>query len=176
MLIDILVLVLLVMALFKGLRNGLIIAVFSLLAFMIGLAAALKLSAVAADYLGKNSSLSGRWVPVLAFLLVFIAVVLLVRLGAKMLEKVLSLAMMGWLNKIGGVLFYVLLYLFIFSIVLFYATQLKIIQTETAQVSISYPYLYPLAPKVMEGLGVVLPFFKNSFAQLEAFFDGLAHH
>ncbi len=44
MLIDIIVVILLVMAIFKGLRKGLIVAVFSFLAFLIGLAAALKLS------------------------------------------------------------------------------------------------------------------------------------
>src|SRR5256885_793509 len=84
----------------KGLRKGLIIAVFSLLGFFIGLTAALKLSSVVADYIGTITNITQRWLPFIAFILVFIIVVFLVRLGAKMLEKVLQIAMLGWLNKL----------------------------------------------------------------------------
>src|SRR5438309_7623343 len=111
MLIDTVALVLLLMAVFKGLRKGLIIAVFSFVAFIVGLAAALKLSSVVAGYLGSQVSVSQRWLPVLAFALVFLAVALLVRLGARMLEGAVKLAMLGWLDKLGGVLFFLLIYL-----------------------------------------------------------------
>ncbi len=174
MFIDIIVVVLLVMAAFKGLRKGLVVAVFSFLAFLIGLAAALKLSAVVADYLGHNISVSQRWLPVLAFILVWVAVAVLVRLGARLIEGVLRVALLGWLNRLGGVVFFALIYLFIFSIVLFYAMQLHLINPETAQASVTYPYLQPLAPQVINALGVVLPFFKNMFTELLHFFQNVA--
>ena len=78
MFIDIIGLILLVWATFKGLRNGFVVAVFSFLAFIIGLAAALKLSAVAAEYLGSNISIGERWLPFIAFALVFFVVVLFI--------------------------------------------------------------------------------------------------
>jgi membrane protein required for colicin V production len=53
MILDIIVAVILILALIKGYRQGLIVALFSLVAFVIGLAAAIKLSVVAADYIGK---------------------------------------------------------------------------------------------------------------------------
>jgi membrane protein required for colicin V production len=174
MFIDGIVTLLLVLALFKGWRNGLVVAIFSFLAVVVGLAAAVKLSAVAADYLGRNVSLSERWLPFVAFGAVFVGVVILVRLGAKLIESALQAVMLGWLNRLGGALFYALLYLFIFSILLFYAAQLHIIQPQAQQASVAYPYLAGLGPKVINGLGVVLPFFKNMFAELEAFFAGLA--
>ena len=174
MFIDGIVFLLVVMALFKGLRKGFIIAIFSFMAFIIGLAAAIKLSAMAAAYLGDNLNVSQRWLPFIAFLLVFLVVVLLVRLGAKALESVVNRVMLGWANKLGGVLFFALLYLFIFSILLFYATQLHLINEETTAASITYPYLHPLAPKVIEGLGVVFPFFKNMFTELLQFFEGFS--
>lgn len=174
MVIDIIVFLLLIYAVFKGMRNGLVVAVFSFLAFLVGLAAALKLSAVVAGYLGNNTSISQRWLPVLAFILVFFIVVLLVRLGAKAIEGVLRIAMLGWLNKIGGIIFYALLYLFIFSILLFYAVQLKILKPASLSGSMTFDYIYPLAPKVMSALGAILPFFKNMFGQLESFFGKLS--
>lgn len=174
MLIDVVALGLLVLSLFKGLSKGLIIAVFSFLGFIIGLAAALKLSAVAAEYIGDSVSISQRWLPVVAFLAVFILVVLLVRLGAKMLEGVVQVAMLGWLNKIGGVLFYGIIYFFIFSILLFYAEQVHLVKPETTLASIAYPYIRPIAPKIMEVMGAILPSLKNTFNDLLQFFQAVS--
>jgi membrane protein required for colicin V production len=174
MFLDIIVMVLLLWALWKGLRNGLILGIFSFLAFIVGLAAALKLSAVAADYIGQNVSVSERWLPIIAFAAVFLVVVLLVRLGAKALEGVVDLAALGWLNKLGGVFLFALIYLFIFSILLFYADQLHLISPETREASVSFPLLQPLAPRIIEGLGVVVPFFRDMFGELSTFFDGVA--
>jgi membrane protein required for colicin V production len=174
MFLDIIVVILLVLALWKGIRNGLILGIFSFLAFIIGLAAAMKLSAVAADYIGQNVSVSERWLPILAFAVVFLAVVLLVRLGAKALESVVEGATLGWLNRLGGVVLFALIYLFIFSILLFYADQLQLINPETQAASVSFPLLQPLGPRIIEGLGVVVPFFRDMFAELSAFFDGVA--
>ena len=174
MIIDIIFVALMVLAVFKGLRNGLVVALFSFLAFIIGLAAAMKLSVVVAEYLADNTNISQKWLPVLAFVIVFFFVVLLVRLGAKAIEGALRLVMLGWLNKIGGIIFYALLYLFIFSIILFYAQQLNIIKPQVAEVSVSFKYIYPLAPKVMDWLGAVLPFFRDMFASLESFFGKLS--
>lgn len=175
MFIDIIVVVLLVIAIFKGLRKGLIVGVFSFLAIIIGLAAAIKLSAVAASYLGDNVNISQRWLPVIAFVVVFFIVVLLVRLGAKALESIARVAMLGWLNRLGGVFFFSLIYLFIFSIILFYGSNLNLLNKETAQHSIAFPYLQPLAPKIINVLGSVLPFFKNMFVELSSFFENLSH-
>ena len=173
MFIDVVCLILILWAAFKGLRNGFIVGVFSFLAFIIGLAAALKLSTLAAEYIGANTTIGARWIPFIAFAAVFLIVVLLVRLGAKAIEGVLRIAMLGWLNKLGGVLLYLLLYLFIFSIILFYAEQLHLIKEETMNNSVAYPYIKPLGPKFIDALGYIIPFFKNMFTELEVFFEGM---
>lgn len=164
------------MAVIKGLRQGLIVALFSLFGWMIGLAAALKLSAVAAGYLEQSLNISSRWVPALSFAVVFIVVMLLVRLGAGILQKTIELGMMGWTNRIGGILLYVFLYAIIFSVILFYAEQLKLINEETMASSRTYDKIKPLGPLVIEGIGTVIPVFKGMFAELKAFFEGVASH
>jgi|SRR5215203_1827185 len=174
MLIDIVAVVLLIISVYKGFRKGLIVAVFSFLAFFIGLAAALKLSAIAATYIGDTVNISGRWLPVIAFLIVFFIVVLLVRIGAKMVEGVVKVAMLGWLNRLGGVVFYILIYFFIFSIILFYANQLHLIKSETTHASTTFRYIQPIAPKLMNMLGAIIPFFKDMFEQLLQFFQNIS--
>jgi membrane protein required for colicin V production len=173
MFIDIVCLVLLVYAVFKGWRNGLVVAIFSFLAFVIGLAAALKLSTVAAAYIGRHTNISERWLPFLAFAAVFLIVVLLIRLGAKAIEGFLQVAMLGWANRLGGVILYCLLYLFVFSVILFYADQLHLIKPDTMETSVAYPYLHPLGPKIIDAFAYILPWFKNMFAELTQFFQDL---
>jgi membrane protein required for colicin V production len=168
--LDIITTVLFIMAVFKGLRKGFVIAVFSFLAYFIGLAAALKLSVLVAGYIGSNVEVSQRWLPFLAFAVVFIVVVLLVRLGAKAIEGAVRMMMLGWLNRIGGALLYILLYFFIYSILLFYATQLHLIQEQAIRSSVTYGYLAPFAPKALTLLGNVIPFFRNMFGELLNFF------
>lgn len=171
MLIDVIAFAFLLLALFKGLRKGLIVALFSFLALFIGLAAALKLSAAVAQYIGGNVTVSQRWLPFIAFLLVFMIVVLLVRLGAKLLQGLVQTMMLGWANRLGGVLFYGLIYFFIYSVLLFYATQLNLLKPATVQSSTTYNWIEPYAPRLLSWLGAVVPFFKNTFADLLHFFD-----
>lgn len=172
MIIDIIAFLLLLTATWKGFRKGLVMGLFSFLAFIIGLAAALKLSAVAAGYLGEQTSISAKWLPVVAFIGVFILVALVVRIGGKAIEAALQLAMLGWANRIGGILFYLLLHAFIYSIVLFFAEKLMLLRPATIASSVVYPMLRPMAPWVMQALGAVLPFFKDAFERLGTFFEG----
>jgi len=174
MVLDIIVAVILIVAVFKGYKQGLIVALFSLVAFIIGLAAAIKLSVVAADYIGKAVKISDKWLPIISFAVVFLIVVLLVRLGAKLIQKSVELAMLGWVNRIGGILLYAGLYILIFSILIFYADQMDFIKPETKRESVTYSYIQPLGPKLMEGLGKIIPLFKGMFRDLEDFFDNVS--
>ncbi|MEP6674092.1 MAG: CvpA family protein [Ferruginibacter sp.] len=174
MLIDIIFLILMALACIKGFKKGLIVAVFSIVAFIVGLAAALKLSAVVAGYLNNSMNVSAKWLPVLSFLLVFFIVVLLVRWGASLIEKTFEIALLGWANRLGGMLFFAVLYIIIFSIVLFYAEAVKLLQPSVISSSVTYAFIKPWGPKVIDGFGKIIPFFKDSFTDLENFFSNLS--
>ena len=163
------------MAIFKGYQKGLIIAVFSIIAFILGLAAALKLSAIVADYLKDSINVSAKWLPFIAFALVFFTVVILVRLGAKLIEKAFQVVLLGWVNRIGGILLYATLYIIILSIFIFYAEKLKLLQPATIQASLTYPFIQPWAAIVMDNFGKLIPPFKDMFTQLGDFFNGLSN-
>lgn len=175
MLIDFIFAALIILAIFKGYQKGLILAVFSIIAFIIGLAAALKLSTVVADYLKTSVSVSAKWLPFIAFALVFFVVVLLVRLGAKLIEKTFQAVMLGWLNRIGGIVLYVLLYLIILSIFVFYAEKLQLLQPATIQSSVTYKFIQPWGPVVMDNIGRLIPAFKDMFTQLGDFFNSISN-
>ena len=175
MLIDFIFLVLMIIACIKGFRKGFIIALFSVIAFIVGLAAAIKLSAVVAGMLQGHFNSTGKWLPVISFLLVFVLVAWLVNLGATMIQKTFEAVMLGWINRLAGAAFYMVLYSIIYSFFLFYATQLELFKATTLETSRLYAHLYPLAPAVMNGLGSVIPLFKDLFGQLERFFDQVSN-
>ncbi|HRF18981.1 MAG TPA: CvpA family protein, partial [Chitinophagaceae bacterium] len=174
MLLDIVFAVVMVLAIIKGYQRGLVVGLFSLVSVIIGLAAAVKLSAAVAGYIGEAVKVSEEWLPVIAFAVVFIVVVILIRLGANAIEKAVEVVMLGWLNKLAGILLYVTIYTIVFSVLLFYAEQIKLIQPATIEKSLTYSYIQPWGPKVIDGLGSLIPFFKNMFDELSTFFSGVA--
>lgn len=174
MLIDLIFLVLMAMAIFKGISKGFIVAVFSLLAFIIGLAAALKLSAVVAVHLHEKMNVGGYWLPILSFLIVFIAVVFLIRLGASAVRKAASVVFLGWLDSLAGIILYAVMYLMAYSVILFFATRIHLISAETQIASRTYSFIEPFGPKVMRGLGKVVPLFSHMFYDLSRFFESVS--
>lgn len=174
MFIDLLFAIIMVLAIFKGYKRGLIVGIFSLVAVIIGLAAAMKLSTVAAGYIGQAVRVSDQWMPIVSFAIVFIIVVLLIRLGANAIEKTVEIAMLGWLNKIGGIVLYAAIYITVFSVLLFYAGQMKLLQPETIEKSVTYSFIQPWGPRAINGIGAVIPVFKDMFGELEHFFEGIA--
>jgi membrane protein required for colicin V production len=174
MLLDLIYAVIVILAVLQGYRRGLVVGLFSLVAVIIGLAAAMKFSIVAGKYIGKVIKISDEWLPIISFAVVFLLIVLLIRLGARAIEKTVEMAMLGWVNKIGGILFYVAIYTIVFSVLLFYAEQMKLLQPETINKSVTYSFVQPWGPKAINGFGSIIPVFKDMFGELEHFFDGIA--
>lgn len=174
MVIDVIFLILMVLAIFRGISRGFIIAVFSLLAFIIGLAAALKLSATVAKHLHEKANLSGYWLPFLSFLIVFVCVVLIIRWGASLAKKAVSIAFLGWIDTLAGILLYAVMYLMVFSVILFFATRIHLITPAAQAASKTYAFIEPFGPKVMSLLGRALPFFSHMFSDLSRFFEDVS--
>lgn len=173
MLIDAIVIVLMIVAAIKGYRNGLVVAAFSFLGIIVGLAAAMKLSAVVAGHLKESTHLAATWLPFISFALIMIAVLLLVRLGAAMVQTTLELAFLGWANKLAGMVVYACLYTVLFSVILFFAEHIHLIKEETIRASKTYAFIQPWGPKAIDAFGVVIPVFKGLFAELSQFFEDI---
>ena len=173
MIIDIIFLLLMILSIIKGFRNGFIVAVFSFLGIFIGLAAALKLSTLVAGWLQDSTNIAAAWLPFLSFLLIMIGVILLVRLGALFLQSAMEMVLLGWINKISGVILYAVLYTTLFSVVLFYAEKIHWIKPNTFVASHTHAFIQPWGPKAIEWFGAIIPWFKGMFEELSHFFEKL---
>lgn len=171
MMIDIIFIFIMISAAINGSRKGIIGAAFSFAAFFVALAAALKLSALVAEYLQESFDKPAAWWPFVAFMLVFLVVSGLIMMAAKVLNQTLDMAMLGWVNKIGGFLIYAILYTLVFSVVIFYYDQILHVSDATKGESKVYAYIEPWGEWTMKILGRVIPVFKDVFSDMQDFFQ-----
>lgn len=174
MLIDAILAILLLIATYKGYKRGLIVGVFSFVAIIVGIAAAMKLSVIASDYLQHYFKWEGAWLPALSYFIVFVIVIVLIRVAANALEEGVKVVTLGWANTLGGILFYWLIFILAYSVIIFYAVEMGALSKETINSSVSYPYLSPVGPKIIDGFATLVPLFSDMFSELENFFSRLS--
>lgn len=174
MIIDIVYGIVILISIFRGYSKGLVLGIFSVIAIFIGLAAALKLSVVVANYLKGDDNSSSKWIPIISFIIVLVAVMLIVGLISRLIKQTIQFAMLGWLDSLLGIFLYVILNTIIFSVLLFYAQKVMLLQPAMIADSVTYPYIAPWGPRLINNLGNILPVFKNMFTELESFFARMA--
>lgn len=171
MIIDAIFLVCLIVFLIRGYSKGVVVALFSVLAIILGVLGALKLSGTLASLLFQDGEKGGRWVPFVSYAIVFFLIVWLVRLGARLIQRSFEAVALGWVNRMAGAVLYAFLVSFVFSSILWLFNQMGVIKPETKEASYVYHIIEPLAPKVFALIGTVLPFAKHIFEDLSGFFD-----
>lgn len=173
MALDVTGLIILVLFFIRGYTRGLVVAAFSVLAILLGIVCALKLSQAFATWLLAHNYVTSGWAPLLSYLILFTGVVLLVRLAAKLIQKALEGMMLGTVNKLAGGLLYTFMGAVLWSTLLWIGGHMGIISAETIAQSKTYSILAALAPWLFAHIGVVLPFARDVFSNLQEFFDGL---
>jgi membrane protein required for colicin V production len=101
-LIDIIIGVPILWAVYKGLTKGLIVEISGLIALVIGIYGAIKLSEMVGLILEEQLNITSEYMPIIAWVTTFIVIVLLVNLIGKMVEKVVDMASLSFVNKLGG--------------------------------------------------------------------------
>lgn len=157
----------------RGYMKGIIVAVFSLLAVILGIICALKLSGILAQWLLEKGLITSGWGQLISYAILFFAVLLIVRLLAKAIETTAQLAMLGWINGLIGGLLYAFMAAVLWSSMLWIANQMHLITPEAKAYSKTYSYFEMLAPWVFEHVGKLLPFAKDVFNDLKDFFDNV---
>ncbi|HZK09039.1 MAG TPA: CvpA family protein [Bacteroidales bacterium] len=139
-----------------GFRKGLIKELASLAALILGIYLAVMFSDIVAGWLIKYVEISHRWIFIIAFILTFVAVVLLVSLLGRALDKIASLALMGIINRVLGLLFGIFKGIFIMSvfILLFNMIDIKenILKSDVKNKSLLYRPVETVAPFVLKNI------------------------
>ncbi len=116
--IDIIILVCCIPALFHGFSKGFVSQAISLIALVVGVWLSFKFSVPFGDWLKSFADLPGTVLHIIAFALILTIVMLVLTLIGKAIEKVVKLAMLGWLNKLLGIVFALLKAVLIIGLVI----------------------------------------------------------
>jgi len=175
MYIDIIFICLVALACYEGIKKGFIQSIISFTAFFIGFFIATKCSATVAVYLNQHQWVNYKWIPFLSFILVLALVYVVMNLLGKIIEKSAELIMLGWFNKLTGILLYLLMYGLFYSMMLYYLNQLHVLSDKQINASFFYNKLAPIAPMVLVHVGKWVPIFKNMIHHLEEYFKSVSN-
>lgn len=116
--IDIILGILLILAGISGFRKGLIAEVASLAALILGIWGAIKFSYVTTEFLIENFNIQTEYLNLISFAVTFVVIVILVHIIGATVNKIAETVMLGFVNKLAGLVFGVLKSALILSIIL----------------------------------------------------------
>jgi membrane protein required for colicin V production len=150
--LDIIIAIPLLWGAYNGLKKGLIIEVASLIALIAGIYGAIEFSFFISEFLSQYVDWSARVMQMVSFCLTFFAIVILVHLLARGIQKIAKLAALGGINRILGVVFGVIKYLIIVAILVYFTNSVnnryRFIPQETLDKSFLFEPLASLVPGI----------------------------
>lgn len=100
--VDIILLICFVPALVQGLRKGFISQVIAIISIIAGVWVSARFTASASTWLAQYIDGSEQVLKVISFALIFIAVIAVLAILGRLLEGTVKLIMLGWLNRLLG--------------------------------------------------------------------------
>ena len=150
--LDIIFLVPLLFALYRGFKKGIIHMVASLAALLLGILGAMRLRPLFASMLDSLFDISPEYIQVIAFTVAFVLIVLVVHLVAYVVERLIKAVALNFVNRLLGMGFGVLVTAFVLSMILWPVNQVnaerQIIKPERIENSLLYEPLSAFAPAV----------------------------
>ena len=158
--LDIILLICFIPGIIRGISKGFLEQALALAGVVLSVWAAFRVSGLVATWLKPYADLSETTLNVVSFALILVAMSLLVLIIAKLLTKVIELAMLGWLDKTLGLVFALAVNALVIGvfIVLFDTINLKfgLVKPEVLDESIVYTTLRDICY-------LVFPYLKSFF-------------
>ena len=116
--VDIIIACLIGYALYKGFKEGLVLALISLVSLIVGVFLSLKFSFLFKDWILEKTQWNANVVTICAFVFTFLLVLIAIQLLGKALTKIIKTVALGGLNRLAGAVFLGLKMILIISVVL----------------------------------------------------------
>jgi len=168
--LDIIFIVPLLWAAYRGFNKGLIIEVSTLIAFGLGIWGGIHFSDFVADLL--MDKVDSEYIPIVSFAVTFILIVAGIFVLGKTIEKAVNLVQLKLVNKIGGAVFGIVKIALFISVILViinsYDQKVNIVPKELKESSLLYQPLTEISLQVIpalensnlftaDSLGIIIP-------------------
>lgn len=156
--LDIIFLVPLLFALYRGFKKGLVHMIASLAALILGILGAIKLRPVFAGMLDSWFNIKPDHVNIIAFAVAFVLIVIVVHIIAYFVDKLIKAIALNFINRLLGMVFGVVVTAFVISMILWPINEVnkqkEIIKNERIEGSLLYKPLSSLAPSMLPFLKI----------------------
>jgi membrane protein required for colicin V production len=150
--LDIILVILFIYAGFNGYRKGLIGQAAGLVGLIIGIWGAIHFSDFTATFLINQFSLTTKYLPLIAFAVTFVGILVGVHFLGVLAEGIINLAFLGMANRLLGVVFSVLKTALILSVILLLlgkvSDRVRVIPDSFGEKSLFYGPIERLAPSI----------------------------
>ncbi len=156
---DIIVVIPILWAAYKGFKKGFVIEVASLAALLLGVWGAIKFSGFITEFIINNFDSQSKYLSIISFAITFIIIVIGVHFVARLVNKLVKAIALNFINRIAGGVFGIAKVAFIISIILSIINQVDqksdFISDEFIENSLLYEPISDFAPLVFPSLKTV---------------------
>lgn len=160
--IDIVIVCCFLPALYFGIKNGMVKQLVALAVIYFGIILSLRFATPVSQWVTEHVEMTEFWAKAVSFILIFFAVALVLSLFGRIVENIIKISLLGWLNKLLGVVMTVILTTLLLSVVVYLVDSannlLEFIPKEKLEESRFYPALLQLSQEVF-------PHFKELFTK-----------
>ena len=114
--------------------------------------------------LKEYTKITSYWLPFISFLLVLLVVMIGLRWLTRILQQTADWLMLGWLNKLLGIVLYGFIYFTIWSALVYFLQILGVLEEVKMKDAYTYSYLQKWWPYCMDKMSQSLPFIKTTIA------------
>jgi membrane protein required for colicin V production len=156
---DIIFFVVIGIFVYKGVSNGLVMGVFSIVGLVTAFIVATKMSKPASEFIKRYITLTPLIETILAFVVVFFGIILIFKIAGFIMKKIVEVSLLGWLDKVGGGVFGLIKGGFILSLFLILMSFMPFEKEFEKRASNGYLYIHvrTFAPKVFDALKTFIP-------------------
>lgn len=176
MIIDILLLLVLAYGFYLGFSRGIIKTIFSILAYVVGLIAAIKFSPAMTDLLEAAFNTNSPFMYVAGLIVSFVLTMFLFRLLARGLEGILETVHINIINQIAGGALLSAFMILVYSLLLWFADSSGILDAQTKRDSVTYTYLEDYPNYAWSAGQKLKPLFVDFWDHTVTFLDKVSDH
>lgn len=162
--VDIVIVCCFLPVLYFGIKNGLVKQLVALAVVYFGITLSLKFSAPVSEWILQHVKMPEFWAKTVSFILIFFVVALLLSLLGKIVEKIIKISLLGWLNKLLGIVMTFCIFAILVSVIVYFVDSannlLEFIPKEKLEESRFYPALLDFSKEIF-------PRFKELFQTQE---------
>ena len=150
--IDIVIVCCFLPVLYFGIKNGLVKQLVAVAVIYFGIVLSLKFSFPVDAWVQEHVQIPEFWSKAISFILIFFVVALVLSLFGRILEKIIQISLLGWLNKLLGIVMTFCVFVLLLSALVYLVdsanNMLEFIPKEKIEESRFYPALLEFSQQV----------------------------